>query len=121
MQDEHGKEIVYSNNVSIEIMPTDEKLPYLQIEKLANGKTPDEAQKRAEKIIYNLKIEGNKLILDNYLLHNVKNRFRDQRVALFLYLPKGTYLKPDSSLRRYEETNGDYFSWNPESKMMYIK
>ncbi|ELV7524202.1 PspC domain-containing protein [Flavobacterium psychrophilum] len=116
MQDEHGKEIVYSNNVSIEIMPTDEKLPYLQIEKLANGKTPDEAQKRAEKIIYNLKIEGNKLILDNYLLHNVKNRFRDQRVALFLYLPKGTYLKPDSSLRRYEETNGDYFSWNPESK-----
>ncbi|ENG5660486.1 PspC domain-containing protein [Flavobacterium psychrophilum] len=116
MQDEHGKEIVYSNNVSIEIMPTDEKLPYLQIEKLANGKTPDEAQKRAEKIIYNLKIEGNKLILDNYLLHKVKNRFRDQRVALFLYLPKGTYLKPDSSLRRYEETNGDYFSWNPESK-----
>ncbi|MFM9987228.1 PspC domain-containing protein [Flavobacterium sp.] len=115
VQDSANQNMIYSNNVSIEIMPTDERLPYIQIEKNANGKSFNEAKVRAEKITYNLKITGNQLVLDNYFLTDVKNKYRGQEVKLFLYLPKGTYLKPDSSLRHYEETDGDYFYWNPDS------
>ena len=115
VQDSANNNLIYSNNVSIEIMPTDEKLPFIQIEKRANGKTFTEAKQRAEKINYGFKIEGNQLILDNYLLADVKSKYRGQEVALYLYLPKGTYLKPDSSLRNYDDTDGDYFSWNPDS------
>jgi phage shock protein PspC (stress-responsive transcriptional regulator) len=115
VQDSANQNMIYSNNVSIEIMPTDERLPYIKIEKNANGKSFNEAKVRAEKITYNLKITGNQLVLDNYFLTDVKNKYRGQEVKLFLYLPKGTYLKPDSSLRHYEETDGDYFYWNPDS------
>ena len=49
-QDEKNKEIIYSNNVSIEIMETESSIAYLQVEKLAKGKSADDARKRAEKI-----------------------------------------------------------------------
>jgi hypothetical protein len=35
-------------------------------------------------------IIGNQLILDNYLLTDLKNKFRDQEIEITLYLPKGT-------------------------------
>ena len=109
-QDESNKEVIYSNNVSIEIMKTDEALPYIQIERLAHGKSPSDAKKRAEKIRYNYSIQGNQLIFDNYLLTEIGNKFRDQRVELFIYLPKGTMFKPDSSLENYYRTDDDYFN-----------
>ena len=121
VQDTTSQNMIYSNNVSIEIMPTDEKSPYIQIEKKASGKSFSEARVRAEKITYNLKITGNQLVLDNYFLTDIKNKYRGQEVKLFLYLPKGTYLKPDSSLRYYEETDADYFFWNPNYEKAIYK
>ena len=109
VQDSANNNLIYSNNVSIELMPTEEKLPFIQIEKRANGKTFGEAKQRAEKISYGFKIEGNQLILDNYLLADVKSKYRGQEVALYLYLPKGTLLKPDATVSRYDDTDGDYF------------
>lgn len=108
-QDESNREVIYSNNVTIEIMPTDESMPYLQIEKMAHGKSPAEAKKRAEKIKFGYKIQGNQLIIDNYLLTEVENKFRDQHVELFLYLPKGTMFQPDNSLENYDRSNYDSF------------
>jgi hypothetical protein len=48
--------------------------------------------KRAEKIKYAYTIIGNQLILDNYLLTDLKNKFRDQEIEITLYLPKGTLI-----------------------------
>ncbi len=80
---------MYSNNVSIEIMETDEALAYLQIEKLANGKSIIEAKKRAEKIKYGYKLEDNTLILNMIIsLSSVDNKLRGQEVIIYLYLPK---------------------------------
>ena len=83
-------------------METDEAVPFIQIEKLANGKSASEAKKRAEKIKYGYKIEGNTLILDNYLISAVENKFRGQEVELYLYLPKGTLKK----FFEWRETHG---------------
>ncbi|WP_396166958.1 PspC domain-containing protein [Flavobacterium sp.] len=115
-QNETNQDVIYSNNVSIKIMKTDEALPYLQIEKLAYGKTAEEAKKRAEKIKYSYKIVGNQLFLDNYLLSEVASKFRNQNVELFLFLPKGTLFKVDESVQDFDESNNNFFNLHFSSK-----
>ncbi|RDI58214.1 PspC domain-containing protein [Flavobacterium glaciei] len=110
VQDSSNTQLIYSNNVSIEILHTDEKLPFIQIEKIARGKSFQDAKLRAEKIKYAIKIEGNQIILDNYLLTEVTNKFRDQEVEIFLYLPEGILLKPDSSLQNYDRSDDSFFN-----------
>jgi len=112
--DSTGNNVIYSNNVSFKIAQTDAKSAYIQIEKEAKGKTLFEAKQRAEKIKYGYKMEGNHLILDNYLLSDLKEKFRDQEIEITLFLPLGTLLKVDKSLAQYDHTDGDYFLWNPE-------
>ena len=111
-QDEGDNEIIYSNNVSIEIKYTDEVNPYLLIEKLAHGKSTSQAKKRAEKIKYNYTINGNTIVLDNYLLTAVENKFRGQEVELYLYLPKGTLFTTDESYSNYDRSDYDFFDEN---------
>ena len=109
-QDEKNKEIIYSNNVSIEIMETESPITYLQVEKLAKGKSADDARKRAEKIKYGFKIDGNVLQLNNYLIAAVEDQFRGQEIALYLYLPKGTHFKTDKNFYSYDISNDDFFN-----------
>jgi phage shock protein PspC (stress-responsive transcriptional regulator) len=103
-QDSANTEIIYSNNVRFHVLKTDEKLPFLQIEKQAEGKSLIEAKQRAEKIKYAFKIEGNHIILDNYLLTEIGNKYRNQEVELFLYLPEGVYFKPDMNVANYDRS-----------------
>ncbi|MBC7523711.1 MAG: PspC domain-containing protein [Flavobacterium sp.] len=109
-QDEQNNKVIYSNNIYLKILQTSEKNPYLQVEKLAVGKSPQEAKTRAKQIKYSYKIIGNQLILDNYLLSNVASKFRNQKVELYLYLPVGTLLKTDTSVEDYDESDNDYFN-----------
>ena len=111
-QDEADNEIIYSNNVSIEVKYTDEATPYMLIEKLANGKSTSQAKKRAEKIKYEYKIEGNTIILDNYLLTAVENKFRGQEVEIYLYLPKGTIFQTDESFSNFDRSDYGFFDEN---------
>jgi hypothetical protein len=113
--DSIGNNVIYSNNVSFRIAQTDEKSAYIQIEKEAKGTTLFEAKKRAEKIKYGYKIAGNQLILDNYLLTELKEKFRNQEIEITLFLPKGTLFKMDESMAHYDRTDGEYFTWNPEN------
>ncbi|WP_136667066.1 PspC domain-containing protein [Flavobacterium sp. H122] len=110
VQDSLGRDVIYSNNISLEVLPTDEKLPFIQIEKESNGKSFADARQRAEKIEYKFKVEGNKIIFDNYFLTDIKNKFRGQEVMIYLYLPKGTYFKPDESLEHFDCSDNDFFN-----------
>ena len=118
-QDENNNELIYSNDVEIRIMKTDEKQPYLQIERLAEGKSMIEAKQRAEKIKYGYKIEGNQLILDNYLTSDIANKYRSQKVEIYLYLPVGTFLKPDSSLQDYDDSDDSFFNLHWSGDYLY--
>ena len=113
--DSTGNKVIYSNNVSFKIASSDTKSAYIQIEREAKGETLFEAKQRAEKIKYSYKIVGNQLILDNYLLTDLKEKFRDQEIEITLFLPMGTLLKMDESMSHYDRTDGDYFLWHPEN------
>ena len=110
VQDATNKELIYSNDVQFYIMPTDQKTAYVLVENIANGNTLNDAKKRAEKINYNFKLVGNEIIFDNYLLTEAKNKFRDQEVKIYLYLPEGTLFKTDSSVQDYDNSDNDYFN-----------
>nr|WP_315150451.1 PspC domain-containing protein [uncultured Flavobacterium sp.] len=115
-KDSLNNDIIYSNDVSIRIEKSDEKYAYIQIEKEAKGKSLSEAKKRSEAIRYSYKVAGNQLIFDNYLITDVKNKFRDQEIEITLFLPVGTLLKVDDSVAHYDRTDGDFFLWHPESE-----
>jgi phage shock protein PspC (stress-responsive transcriptional regulator) len=119
-QDSSNTDVIYSNQVRFEIKKTEQKLPYIKIEKEAKGKSLSEAKQRAEQIKYGYKIVGNQLILDNYLLSDLKNKFRDQEVEITLYLPEGTLFKADSSVQNYDRSNDDFFNLHYSSdKYLY--
>lgn len=109
-EDSTNTKVIYSGNVNLHIEKTDEKVPYIQVEKKAKGATLSKAKKTADQIKYNYKFEGNKLILDNYLLTDFKNKFRDQRVDIYVYLPEGTLFKADKSVQEYDESDDAYFN-----------
>jgi hypothetical protein len=110
VQDAANNQLIYSNNIRFEIVKTDEKTPYIQIERKARGRSFQEAKKRAEKIQFGYKLEGNQLILDNYLLTNLADKFRDQEVAIYLYLPEGILFKTDGSVQHYDESDNEFFN-----------
>jgi phage shock protein PspC (stress-responsive transcriptional regulator) len=119
--DSTGNNVIYSNNVSFKIEQTDEKSPYIQIEKEAKGESLFEAKQRAEKIKYGYKLEGTHLVMDNYLLSDLKEKFRDQEIEITLFLPLGTFIKMDKSMERYDRTDSDYFLWNPDNSNEIFK
>lgn len=110
VQDAGNNQLIYSNNISFEILKTDEKLAFIQVERTARGKSFQEAKKRAEKIQFGYKLEGNQLILDNYLLSSVAEKFRDQEVIIYIYLPDATVFKVDESAQHYDESDNDFFN-----------
>jgi phage shock protein PspC (stress-responsive transcriptional regulator) len=103
--DEKNNEIIYSTNVELHLMRTDKPTPYFQVEKTAGGKSINEARNRAEKIKYHFEVQSNKIILDNYFITNFENKYRDQEVHIYLYLPNGYVLFPDESISDYLTSN----------------
>ena len=109
-QDSADQRVLYSNNVRLTIAKTEENFPYLQIEKKAKGRDLSVAKQKADQIQYGYKFENNQLILDNYILTAVKNKFRDQEVEIILYLPKNTLFKADNSVENYDRSDDDFFN-----------
>jgi phage shock protein PspC (stress-responsive transcriptional regulator) len=105
IRDEKDQEIIYSNNVKIHLMKTDENKPFIQIEKTAYGNSYEAGKQRAKKINYNYDIQGNNINLDNYLITDRSNKFRDQEVHVYIYLPKETVVYPSESITNYLTNN----------------
>jgi phage shock protein PspC (stress-responsive transcriptional regulator) len=114
-QDTSDQRVLYSNNVALVIAKTDELLPYLQIEKKAKGSDLAIAKEKSEKIAYGFKFENNQLVLNNYFISAYKHKFRDQEVALVLYLPKGTLFRVDNSVEDYNDSDDEFLNLNYSS------
>lgn len=113
--DENNKEIIYSTKVRVHFLKTEENQPFLQVERSATGKSHKEATSRSEKIRYNFDIQGNRITLDNYFTTAFGNKFRDQEVNIYIYLPNGTYVKPEESIQDYDRSDNDFFNLHYDS------
>lgn len=118
-QDANGNNLIYSNRVRLYVMKTDGTTPYLQIEKISWGKNMDEARERSKYINYNFDLEGNTLILDNYLTTAKEQKYRNQSVELYLYLPEGMHFYPDGSVKHYDYTRNSFFDLWFDSDNVY--
>ncbi|MFM2231099.1 MAG: hypothetical protein RL607_2357 [Bacteroidota bacterium] len=116
LTNEKNKEVIYSNEVRMHIMETEESQAYIRIEKLAVGKSAGEANSRAHKIEYGFKIQGNELLFDNYWITEINNKFRKQSVEIYIYLPKGTLFKADESVRHYDWSDDEFFNLHYSSE-----
>jgi len=95
------EKIIFSRNLRLTIRSTSDSIAFLQIEKEAKGKDYMQAKQKAQNVNYNFVLNDDVLMLDNFLLTEYENKFRDQNVELFLYLPEGTYVELDSNLRSF--------------------
>jgi phage shock protein PspC (stress-responsive transcriptional regulator) len=114
-KDSLNQDVIYSNSISFQIEKTDELLPYVKINKEAKGISFEDANSRAAKIKYSFKIIGNQLVLNNYLITELKDKYRDQKVEIKLYLPKGTLFKVNSSVKNFDYSDNSFFNLHTSS------
>lgn len=115
-QDSIGKDVIFSNNIELNLLNTDGKQAYIQIEKTAEGKSAFEAKKRAERINYNFKVQGNRIVLDNFFTTELANKFRNQKIKIYIYLPEGTILAPDESVYNFTINYNSNLSLSEDSR-----
>ncbi|QDO94327.1 PspC domain-containing protein [Formosa sediminum] len=98
---DNDQKVIFSRDVALYIRSTKDSVAMIQIEKESKGKNYLEAKDRAEKIVYNYTLKNNQLLLDSYLLTDYKNKYREQKVDIILYLPEGTYVDLNRNLRSF--------------------
>ena len=102
--DENGHKIIYNRDVNISFQKSDSPEAKLIIKKNAQGKSFEEAQLRAENIEYHFNMTDHTLSLDNFLITDYKNKFRDQEVELILAIPEGMTLLTDENIASYHRS-----------------
>ncbi len=95
---DEDEKIIFSRNVRLTVRSTTDSIAFIQIEKEAKGKDYIQAKDKAQRVDYKFTLNNNVLLLDNFLLTDYENKFREQNIELFLYLPEGTYVALDSNL-----------------------
>ena len=99
--DADGNKVIYNRDVDLSIQKSDSPEAKLIIKKLAQGSSYDEAQARAENIIYNFETVGNTVLLDNFFITELKNKYRDQQIDLILAIPEGMTVFTDENIASY--------------------
>ena len=102
--DANGNKVIYNRDVNLSIQKSDSPDAKLIIKKNAQGSSYSDAQQLAGNIIYSYKFENNTLLLDNYFITDLKNKFRDQEVELILAIPEGTLLLTDENISTYHRS-----------------
>ena len=94
---EGGEDLVYSEEVYLNVRRTNDSIPSIKVEKEARGRSFGNAREHAEAIVYAYTSEGNELLLDDHFITGMSHKHRDQNVLVTLYLPEGYHLTLDKS------------------------
>lgn len=119
-ENEKGEHVIYSNNINLHILPTNEKQAYIEIERKAEGKSINVAKKRAENIEYHYLFDGKTLTLNNYFVTDLKHKYRDQIIKVYLYLPEGTLFKADKNIYDFDNSDDEIFNFYYSDTKNYI-
>jgi len=106
--DENDQKKIYSTDIRLIVRSTKDSIASLSIEKIADGRTYEDAKERARAIEYGYELKNNTLLLDSYLTTDFENKYRDQSVELTLYLPEGTTVFADDNTYSYHRNDSYY-------------
>ncbi|WP_121665779.1 PspC domain-containing protein [Mesonia aquimarina] len=87
---EEGEKVIYNNSIRLIIKSTKEENARIEITKMAEGKSDQDARKYADAINYETSFRGNTLYLNDFLTTKSDHSFRDQHVKITLFLPEGS-------------------------------
>ncbi|WP_041632897.1 PspC domain-containing protein [Maribacter sp. HTCC2170] len=93
---ESGEEVMVSDDVRLSLKKSKDSVVRIKIRKDANGSSFNEAKEIAGNIEYDYAVEGNTIVLDDFLITSMNNKFRDQEVWVTLYVPEGKTIKFDN-------------------------
>ncbi|MBQ0117514.1 MAG: PspC domain-containing protein [Flavobacterium sp.] len=113
--DQGDNNILYSNRVEIEFRESQDGTYSTIIERSAKENTLKNAKQIANQINYQYNIENNKLRLDNYFTSAPKNFTNDQRVYIYVYVPKDVVIKVSKEVLSYS----NLYDENPENDMLF--
>lgn len=97
---ESGEEVLVFDDLRVHIKKSKDSLAYMEIRKGANGSSYRNATETADEINYAYVVEGNSLVLDDFLTTAKENKYRNQKVSITLSLPMGTKLLFDKISKR---------------------
>lgn len=93
---DNGEEIMVSDDVRLSLKKSKDSVVRIKIRKDANGSSFNEAKEIAGNIEYSYAVEGNSIVLDDFLTTSMSNKFRDQEVWVTLYVPEGKTIQFDN-------------------------
>jgi phage shock protein PspC (stress-responsive transcriptional regulator) len=93
---DEGEEIMVSDDVRLSLKKSKDSVVRIKIRKDANGSSFNEAKEIAGNIEYSYAVEGNSIVLDDFLTTSMSNKFRDQEVWVTLFVPKGKTIQFDN-------------------------
>lgn len=99
--DTDNQEKVYSNNIRLNILASDNETMYTKVRKLSKGKSRKDARENADLIYHGYELTDEELRINGYFLADLNNKFSEQRVYVDLYLPEGQVIYLDNSTRSF--------------------
>lgn len=96
-----GVPLIYTNDIHLDIKRSTTNTAYVIIQKTSYAASSSEARKSAEEIQYLYSVQENNLILDAFFLSDLKNIFKEEEIDITLYVPKGTHVYLDNSVKNF--------------------
>ena len=96
-----GVPLIYTNDIHLDIKRSTTNTAYIIIQKTSYAASSSEARKSAEEIQYLYSVQENNLILDAFFLSDLKNIFKEEEIDIALYVPKGTHVYLDNSVKNF--------------------
>ena len=106
--DENDQKVIWIQNVQLIVKSTLDSTARMEIIKEAEGKTYEEARKRAEEINYTTSFSNGRLELSGLFTTDPSNKYRDQKVQVTLFLPVGTVLYAADNTYSFHRNTDDY-------------
>ncbi|MGS0524199.1 hypothetical protein ACU8V7_02415 [Zobellia nedashkovskayae] len=92
-RNEAGEEVMVLDDVSFYIERSRDSIAKIEIVKESDGSSFEKAEELAVKINYEYTIEGNTLLLEDFLTTSRENKIMNQEVRVNLFIPAGAILK----------------------------
>jgi phage shock protein PspC (stress-responsive transcriptional regulator) len=111
----------------LNINTSDDKSVRVNVRKSSAGRSRPDASRKAEGLLYNYRIAGDTLYIDEYFTIPAGTKWSFDNVRVNLYIPEGTAVHFDKTTenmfrRHYYNHNGNEWEWNSDSEdKEYIK